>query len=117
MVEIPEYLEEILSEAEQYCREESISISEAAYEIAYHHDDLIHMNVGEHDTLDVLKDLRQIHGLCAEEFETYRRIFDADYAESIIEAVALRTLEDFIETELTNRLSSEAGTEAGTEAD
>ena len=101
MENIPEYLKEIFDEATSYYeRDEDISQVGAAHEIAHQHESLVRMDDGDRDTLDVLRDIRSIHTLCADEFETYRQYRDAEYADSILEAVALRSLEELINVHL-----------------
>lgn len=101
MKSIPPYLREVLEEATEYHKEdEGISQVSAAHEIAHQNDSLIRMDEGERDALDVLQDIRRIHSLCADEFETYRQGRNTDYTDSILEAVALRSLEELINVHL-----------------
>lgn len=101
MTSIPPYLREVLEEATDYYEGNSeVSHVDAAHEIAHRNESLIRMGEGERDALDVLQDIRRVHSLCADEFETYRQGRDTDYADSIIEAVALRSLEELINVHL-----------------
>jgi len=111
MENIPEYLKEILDEATAYVEtDDSISRVGAAHEIAHQHESLVVMDDGERDALELLRDIRAIHTLCGDEFETYRQYRDAEYADSILEAVALRSLEELINVHLHNEQSFD-GTE------
>ncbi|MBP1923674.1 methyl coenzyme M reductase beta subunit [Halorubrum alkaliphilum] len=106
MESIPVYLKEILDEATNYYeRDEDISRVGAAHEIAHQNESLVRMDEGDRDTLNVLRDIRSAHKLCADEFETYRRARDAEYADSILEAVALRSLEELINVHLDSEQS------------
>ena len=106
MESIPAYLEEILDEATNYYKsDEEISRVGAAHEIAHQNESLVRMDDGDRDTLDVLRDIRSVHALCADEFETYRQYRDAEYADSILEAVALRSLEEVINVHLDSEQS------------
>jgi hypothetical protein len=106
MESIPAYLKEILDEATSYYEgDEDISRVGAAHEIAHQNESLVRMNEGDRDTLTVLRDIRNVHTLCADEFETYRRARDAEYADSILEAVALRSLEELINVHLDSEQS------------
>ena len=101
MESIPAYLQDVLDEATNYYeRDEAISRVGAAHEVAHQHESLVRMDDGDHDTLDVLRDIRNIHTLCADEFETYRQYQESEYADSILEAVALRSLEELINVHL-----------------
>ncbi|MFD1570103.1 MULTISPECIES: hypothetical protein [Haloferacaceae] len=101
MGNIPKYLREILDEATAYLEEDDdISRVGAAHEIAHQHESLVVMDDGERDALELLRDIRAIHTLCGDEFETYRQYRDAEYADSILEAVALRSLEELINVHL-----------------
>lgn len=101
MKSIPPYLREVLEEATEYYEGDGgISQVDAAHEIAHQNDSLIRMGEGKRDTLDVLQDIQRIHSLCADEFETYRQGRNADYTDSILEAVALRSLEELINVHL-----------------
>jgi SepF-like predicted cell division protein (DUF552 family) len=113
MKSIPPYLREVLREAVEYHEEdEDISQVGAAHEIAYQNDSLVRMDEGNRDALDVLKDIQFVHSICADEFETYRAGRNADYADSILEAVALRTLEELINVHLDDSQSFEGETVA-----
>lgn len=106
MGNIPEYLKEILDEATAYFEDDdNISRVGAAHEIAHQNESLVRMDEGDRDTLDVLRDIRNVHTLCADESETYRRARDAEYADSILEAVALRSLEELINVHLDSERS------------
>lgn len=114
MKSIPPYLREVLEEAVEYDEEdEDISQVAAAHEIAYQNDSLVRMDEGNRDALDVLKDIQFVHSICADEFETYRAGRNANYADSILEAVALRSLEELINVHLDDSQSFEGGTVAG----
>lgn len=106
MESIPAYLEDVLGEATSYYEsDEDISRVGAAHEIAHQNESLVRMNEGDRDTLTVLRDIRSVHTLCADEFETYRRARDAEYTDSILEAVALRSLEELINVHLDSEQS------------
>jgi len=106
MENIPAYLKEILDEATAYFEiDDSISRVGAAHEVAHQHESLVVMDDGERDTFEVLRDIRTVHTLCGDEFETYRQGRDAEYADSILEAVALRSLEELINVHLHNEQS------------
>ncbi|QLH82242.1 hypothetical protein [Halosimplex pelagicum] len=108
MKSIPPYLREVLEEAAEYHDEnEDVSQVGAAHEIAYQNDSLVRMDEGSRDALDVLKDIQFVHPICADEFETYRASRNADYADSILEAVALRSLEELINVHLDDNQSFE----------
>jgi hypothetical protein len=108
MKSIPPYLREVLEEAVEYYEEdEDVSQVGAAHEIAYQNDSLIRMDEGNRDALDVLKDIQFVHTICADEFETYRAGRNAGYADSILEAVALRSLEELINVHLDDSQSFE----------
>ncbi|CDK38076.1 hypothetical protein [Halorubrum sp. AJ67] len=101
MENIPVYLKEILNEATAYFEEDdNISRVGAAHEIAHQHESLVVMDDGERDALELLRDIRTVHTLCGDEFETYRQGRNAEYADSILEAVALRSLEELINVHL-----------------
>jgi len=110
MKSIPPYLRDVLEEAaEYYEKDEDVSQVGAAHEIAYQNDSLVRMDEGNRDALDVLKDIQFVHSICADEFETYRAGRNADYADSILEAVALRSLEELINVYLDDSRSFERG--------
>lgn len=114
MKSIPPYLREVLEEAVEYYEEnEDVSRVGAAHEIAYQNDSLVRMDEGNRDALDVIKDIQFVHFICADEFDTYRTNRDADYADSIFEAIALRSLEELINVHLDDSQSFEGGTVAG----
>lgn len=102
MTTIPEYLEDVLSEADEYYEKADDTPAAVAHEISFQNESIIRSDNPDHDLLDVIKDLREIHQLCADEFETYREHRDTDYANSILEAIALRSLEDFIHAHLSD---------------
>jgi hypothetical protein len=60
------------------------------------------MDSGQHDALSVLTDLRELNSLCAEEFDAYRNQCNSSREHSILEAVALRSLEQFIWTSISD---------------
>lgn len=106
MESIPAYLKDVLGEATNYYEDdEDISRVDAAHEIAHQNESLVRVDEDDRDTLTVLRDIRSAHTLCADEFETYRRARDAEYADSILEAVALRSLEELINVHLDSEQS------------
>lgn len=101
MTVVPPYLRDALTEAaEYYENNDDVTAVDAAYEVAHQNEALIRMGDGEHNTFGVLQDLHHLNTLCGDEFETYREYRMADYPESILEALALRSLEEFIATHL-----------------
>jgi|AntDeeMinimDraft_6_1070357.scaffolds.fasta_scaffold05280_3 hypothetical protein len=73
MTELPSYLEHVVEEAIDYYQTESdASISEAAVEIATSNNHLTSSLNENRDNLEVLQDLRDYTGICADELETYR---------------------------------------------
>lgn len=101
MESIPAYLQDVLDEATNYYEsDENLTRVDAAHEIAHQNWLLVGLDRGDHDTLNVLRDIRNIHTLCADEFETYRQYQESEYADSILEAVALRSLEELINVHL-----------------
>jgi hypothetical protein len=110
---IPPYLEDVLVEATEYHEENSVTAVGAAHEIAHQNATIVQMDSGERNALDVLKDIRKIHTLCADEFETYRQGRQTDYTDSILEAVALRSREELIAVHLSDNQKFNNETSAG----
>lgn len=99
---IPPYLQSVLHESFEYRNANGDSLAAVAYEIAHRNEDLVSMDSGPHDALSVLTDLRELNSLCAEEFDAYRNQRNSSREHSILEAVALRSLEQFIWTSISN---------------
>jgi len=111
MKSIPPYLREVIEEAADYYEgDNDISHVDAAHEIAHQNESLIRTGEGRQSTLDVLADIQFCHSLCADEFETYRSMRDSEYADSILEAVALRSLEELINVYLSDNQTVDAST-------
>jgi hypothetical protein len=111
MVSVPPYLNKLADWAAEYQDETpDVTPADAAYEVAHQNESLISSQSGERGPLDVLQDLKRLGAVCADEFETYRRHVETDYPESVIEAIALRSLEEFIAIQLSDdqSLSTEA---------
>ena len=110
MESIPPYLREVVEEAADYYEgDNDISHVDAAHEIAHQNESLIRTGKGRRSTLDVLADIQFCHSLCADEFETYRSMRDSKYADSILEAVALRSLEELINVYLSDNQTVDPG--------
>lgn len=108
MEQLPQYLRNVLKEAAEYYQEnDDVSRVGAAHEIAHQNDSLIREEEGDKGALEVLQDIQSVHSICADEFETYRTNRDAGYAESILEAVGLRSLEELINVHLDSSQSFE----------
>jgi len=59
MENMPLYIKEILDEATAYFEEDdNISRVGAAHEIAHQHESLVVMDNGEHDALELMRDIR-----------------------------------------------------------
>jgi hypothetical protein len=107
---IPPYLREVLEEATEYYESESnVSHIDAAHEIAHQNSSLVRMDTGTRDALNVLRDVQRVHSICADEFETYRSMRSSEHADSILEALALRSLEELINVYLDENQSFNSG--------
>ena len=86
----------MVEETEESRERERVTPAEATVEVACAHDELTTplRGDGPRDTLEVLQDLRDRHGICAEELDVYRRE-DRDSDEATQEALVRRSLEDF----------------------
>jgi hypothetical protein len=111
MSSLPSYLESVVDEAMEYLDTDSVSPAGAAVEIAAQQDHLYSsLNRGDRrDNLKVLMDIRDHHGFCADELDTYRRDVGSgatadDFGSATIEAIVRRSLEDLVHTQLTERL-------------
>ncbi|MHC3381789.1 hypothetical protein [Haloarcula sp. H-GB5] len=108
-MEVPEYLQIVLEEAENRLAASEKSPSTIASRIAEEHDELTSPLRGENrfDNLIVLKDIRDIHGICADELEPYRVTSPStgSWGEATVEAVVRRSLEDLIYTHLSDEQS------------
>lgn len=110
MKAMPRYLQEVVEEAvEYYEANDDVSRVTAAHEIAHQNESLVRMDEGRRDTLGVLADIRSVHSLCADEFETYRNQRDSSYTDSVLEAIALRSLEELINVSLDENQSFDNG--------
>ena len=108
MTELPSYLEHVVEEAIDYYQTESdASISEAAVEIATSNNHLTSSLNENRDNLEVLQDLRDYTGICADELETYRNYSTSyDHGDQTIEAVVIRSLEELLHEELQDRVAA-----------
>jgi hypothetical protein len=99
---VPEYLQAIVDEALELLENEDMAPSEVAHEVAHSNTHLASPIGDNHDPLEVLAALRDVHGVCADELETYQGFASSyDHGEATVEALVLRTLEDFIMDSLT----------------
>lgn len=109
-MDIPPYLSDILAEASEYYEsEEALSHTDVAHEVAHQYDSVIRSGEGKRGPLDVLVDIQRIHTLCADELRTYRKARTGDYTQSVIEAIALRSLEELINDHLSDSSSLDSG--------
>lgn len=99
---VPEYLQALVDEALEALEDEDMEPFEVAHEVAQSNTHLASPGTENYDPLEVLADLRDIHGVCAEELEGYKGFASSyDHGEATVEALVLRTLEDFILESLT----------------
>jgi len=107
---IPDYLLELLEEAETYrVRNETTPVA-AAQEIAQANQDLIRPDVmlDESDAIryrkdpcEVIRDLKRLDSLCVDELDVYRKgVPSDDFAEAALQAIAIRSLEEFLASHL-----------------
>lgn len=103
-MKVPEYLREVLEEAEDRLAASEEPPSTIASRVAEEHDELTNQLRGEnrYDNLEVLKDIRDLHGVCADELDAYRATSPStgSWGEATIEALVRRSLEDLLCTHL-----------------
>lgn len=101
---VPEYLQHVLEEAEERLEQEDLTPSDVAWRIAEEHDELTCRLRGgkRRDNLEVLKDIRDLHDICADELDQYRALSPSEgsWGEATVEALTRRSLEDLICTHL-----------------
>lgn len=101
---VPEYLRDVLEEAEERLRQEDLTPSDVACRVAEEHDELTCRLQGEdrRDNLEVLKDIRDLNGICADELDPYRAVSPSkgSWGDATIEAITRRSLEDLLCTHL-----------------
>lgn len=97
---LPDYLQELVEQAQRYYTESNVTIAEAAYETASEQRHIV-SDRGKRDNLEVLQDLRDAGFLCTDEMEMYSRgamAYDPDAA--TIEAIVQRSLEEMLHEKL-----------------
>lgn len=99
----PEYLQNVVEEAQDLLETTDMTPAAAAGEIAAQHNELTSplRGDGRRDNLQVLMDIRDEHRICADELDTYRDP-NGEFGEATVEAIVKRSLEDFIHTQLAN---------------
>lgn len=106
----PEYLQEVLEEAEDRLKDDDATLTGTAKQVAEEHRELTCQSQGSGDrnNLDVLKDIRDIHGICADELDPYRATSPSQgsWGAATVEAVVRRSLEDLIATHLSENQPS-----------
>jgi len=98
----PAYLRAVVAEAAAHKDSADVSPAEAARTIASRHDELTSSlrGHGRRDNLEVLQDIRDCHGICADELDHYIKNENGQ-GEAVVEALVRRSLEDFIHDRLT----------------
>jgi hypothetical protein len=101
MMAEPAYLRGLVAEAAAYKDKEGVTPGEAAHTIAYRHDEMTTplRGNGRRDNLEVLKDVRDAHGICADELDCYRRD-SGNHGEATLKALVRRSIEDYIHDRL-----------------
>ena len=107
---VPEYLRDVLEEAEDRLATSDSPPSTVASRVAEEHHELTDQLHGDdrYDNLDVLQDIRDLHGICADELDAYRATSPSEgsWGEATVEAIVRRSLEDLICTHLSGEQPS-----------
>lgn len=112
----PEWLEALINDARDTATTTDYTQAAVAYNVAKRHENL-YMNSGPNgseqpDNLEVIKTLRDRGSLCTDELESYREQASADdIHEARIEAIARRTIEEFLMLVLEPELTAPASHE------
>jgi len=100
---LPDYLQDVVSDAEEYHKRTDQPASVVASRIVGEYDRLAWNGRGR-DNLEVLGDLRDAGCLCADELPTYRkRTIATNPSEQTVEAICLRSLEELIHKSLSGQ--------------
>lgn len=107
---VPEYLRDVLEEAESRLVASDAPPSTIASRVAEEHHELTDQLLGgdRYDNLDGLRDIRDLHCICADELDAYRATSPSEgsWGEATVEAIVRRSLEDLICTHLSDEQPS-----------
>jgi hypothetical protein len=108
--DLPAYLDEAIETTVTRIESENVAPSTAAFEVAGEYKHITTPFNDDNDLLEVLADIREANGICADEVNTYINYttLDPDYnhGEAMLEAIAIRSLEELLHDRATKRLDS-----------